>query len=639
MRLIAFHAENIQPIKLVEADSLSDVVVLAGPNGVGKSRFLQWLLNQFQNPASNDQNWILVEATSETERAEWGKTQLNTRNAQDADRLRISLQRGGRKRADTKSSLLNFESDRKITNVLPYQFSWDYTDPFLEDVGWNYGFNTLSNRFNDTVHSIFRKVRSRRENISLYVEEQMRARLPGSAPAEQHGAINGILVNPEEFPDPLVPFKDAFARLLSPKQLEEPDPKKSQLFYEHEGQSFPITALSSGEREVVNIVFDFLLRNPSDCIVVFDEPELHLHPELSYRLIQTLRTAGARNQFIFCTHSAEIISASLDNSVIFIAPPKQPSINQAIRVTENDDTHQALRLVGQSIGIVALGKKIVLIEGQHGSLDKQTYGAMLRGSFPDLVLVPSGGKGFIQSFGSLNDLVLKKTIWGVSFFMLCDADAVPPSRDLARLTELSGGRMQVLKRYHLENYFLDAEVIARMFEPFETEASERSWLRDPAAIDERLKTIAREILSYAAALVVSAHFRERAGNVDLMPKGSQGKTTDELIALFEVEAASERLRINEALFADDIAVFTRQTMADLENSLADGTWKNKVPGRPILQIFCSTKHCGLDFGRFKNAFVKAAQGTANSPFAEIEEIFARFSEFDTAAVVQLVQVG
>lgn len=143
MRLIAFHAENIQPVKLVEADGLSDVVVLAGPNGVGKSRFLQWLLNQFQNPASNAQNWIVVEATSETERAEWGKTQIDTRNAQDAGRLQITLQRGGRKRADTKSSLLNFESDRKITNVQPYQFSWDYADPFLEDVGWNYGFNTV----------------------------------------------------------------------------------------------------------------------------------------------------------------------------------------------------------------------------------------------------------------------------------------------------------------------------------------------------------------------------------------------------------------------------------------------------------------------------------------------------------------
>jgi predicted ATPase len=71
MRLSAFHAEDIQPIKLMEADALSDVVVLAGPNGVGKSRFLQWLLNHFQNPTGSAQNWVVVEATSDLEKATW----------------------------------------------------------------------------------------------------------------------------------------------------------------------------------------------------------------------------------------------------------------------------------------------------------------------------------------------------------------------------------------------------------------------------------------------------------------------------------------------------------------------------------------------------------------------------------------
>jgi hypothetical protein len=466
MRLIAFHAENIQPIKLVEADDLSDVVVLAGPNGVGKSRFLKWLLDHFQNPTGSPQghlrfvaqghlpnqesvpkDWVMVEATTESESIEWGKQVLDTRHRQDATLLMQTLQRTGRKRADTQSSLLNFESDRKITNVQPYQFSWD----------------------------------------------------------------------------------------------------------------------------------------------------------------------------------------SLDNSVVFIAPPKDPPVNQAIRVTENDDTHQALRLVGQSIGIVALGKKIVLIEGRHGSLDKQTYGALLRGRFPDLVLVPSGGKGFIQSFGSLNDLVLQKSIWGVNFFMLCDSDAVPSGRDLARLDELSQGRMKVLNRYHLENYFLEADVIARIFEPFETDTSDRSWLRNPSAINDRLKDIAREILSYAAALIVSAHFRERAGNVDLMPKGCQGKTTDELIALFEGAASEERARLADALSASDLSAFTRETMAELERSLSDETWKVKIPGRPVLQIFCSSKHCGLDFGRFKTAYIRATSDMASSPFAEIEQIFTLFSTFDPTA--------
>jgi predicted ATP-binding protein involved in virulence len=153
--------------------------------------------------------------------------------------------------------------------------------------------------------------------------------------------------------------------------LIDPEIKNQQLFYRTEqGDTLAITELSSGEREVVNIVFDFLLRTPTDCVVIFDEPELHLHPELSYRLLQTLRRIGERNQFIFCTHSSEIITASLEDTVVFIAPPKDDSFNQALIVKEDDETHQALKLLRQSIGIISLGKKLVLVEGEQGSLDR-----------------------------------------------------------------------------------------------------------------------------------------------------------------------------------------------------------------------------------------------------------------------------
>jgi hypothetical protein len=209
---------------------------------------------------------------------------------------------------------------------------------------------------------------------------------------------------------------------LAPKVFLDPDPKNQQLSYSIDGTTFPISSLSSGEREVVNIVFDFLLRSPSDCIVVFDEPEIHLHPELSYKLLQTLRILGKNNQFIFCTHSAEIITASLDNTVVFVSPPRPDGSNQGIKVSEDDDTNQALKLLGQSIGIVALGKKLVLIEGAHSSLDKQTYGAILRDRFPSLVLVPAGGRSVVTSFSVLQREVLDKTVWGVEFFMLCDRD-------------------------------------------------------------------------------------------------------------------------------------------------------------------------------------------------------------------------
>jgi hypothetical protein len=185
-----------------------------------------------------------------------------------------------------------------------------------------------------------------------------------------------------------------------------------------------------------------LLRDPSDCVVIFDEPELHLHPELSYRLLQTLRRTGTRNQFIFCTHSSEIITASLENTVVFIAPPSEPTRNQALKVRDNDETHEALKLLGQSIGIISLGKKLVLIEGGQASLDKQTYGQILKDRFPKLVLVSSGGVGLLRSFSTLNEKVLRKTIWGVEFFMLCDHDALP-TEDPSEIEARTGARIRL----------------------------------------------------------------------------------------------------------------------------------------------------------------------------------------------------
>jgi hypothetical protein len=433
---------------------------------------------------------------------------------------------------------------------------------------------------------------------------------------------NYVQIDPTKFPDALEPFKIAFSQLLAPKVLLDPEIRNQQLFYRAEnGDMLALTNLSSGEREVVNIVFDFLLRSPCDCIVLFDEPELHLHPELSYRLLQTLRRTGERNQFIFCTHSAEIITASLENSVVFIAPPKGDKTNQAIIVKEDDDTHRALRLLGQSIGIISLGKRIVLIEGETGSLDKQTYGAILKDRFPRLVLVPSGGKSVLRSFSNLNEKVLGQTIWGVEFFMLCDRDALPLD-DPGDFEKRSGGRIRVLPRYHLENYFLDEFTVATVFESI-TESSH--WLQSPASIRMVLKEIAKEYISYAAALSTATYFRDQIGNIDLMPKACHRKSADELVQLVMLRANEERARVTTELDDTRIKAQVAATVQKIEDSLAKDTneWKALIPGRPILKTFCSTK-TPLQYDGFRTGFIKAAGKMPLNPFEDIVNIFESF---------------
>jgi energy-coupling factor transporter ATP-binding protein EcfA2 len=625
MKLVGVHAQNIKPLRLVQIADLSDIVVIAGPNGVGKTRLVTSLLQHIQNLNVNPDFYVTIKVTTEEEKSAWEKDAIVTNNAHDASLLRQTIQRN-RKRSNFTSSFLNFESNRSIQQIHPFNWDWNFVDPYLEEVNWTFGMNNMTARFQDLLHSIFRKLRSRREAIALHFEELVKQREAASAATKKPEKADSIQIDPEKFPDPLQPFKDAFAQLLAPKVLLDPEIKSQQLDYKtEEGEKLPITSLSSGEREVVNIVFDFLLRSPSDCVIVFDEPELHLHPELSYRLLQTLQRIGARNQFIFCTHSADIITASLENTVVFIAPPKDASFNQALIVKEDDETHQALKLLGQSIGVISLGRKIVLIEGEQGSLDKQTYGAILKNRFPRLVLVPSGGRALLQSFGALHDKVLAKTIWGVEFFMLCDRDALPLT-DANKIEVATARRLRLLGRYHLENYFLDEKTIAKVFEPLTTTGS---WQRAPDQIRAKLNAIATEQASYAAALMTAAYFREECGNLDIMPKACNGKTVTELTKMITDRSDEEAQRLTRILDKTQIEKHVTEIMRKIEASLAADTdeWKMLIPGRIILKKFC--KEAGLDYDLFRTAYINAAESMSSNPFQELVNIFQDFDQYSS----------
>jgi ABC-type cobalamin/Fe3+-siderophores transport system ATPase subunit len=606
VRIRSIDAVDVPPVQEFHVSDISDVLVLAGPNGVGKTRLVQQIIQSFQNGSPNPRLHLTVEATSAEEQSAWGKNLLDTHDPSDYQKLFATAVRA-RARGLSSSTIFQFESDRTIQPIQPYTFSFDATDPWLEQIGATFTFNRLRDRFQDTLHSIFRKVRAREAAIA--------------AKAIEHMTRGEMILNLAEFSDPLEPFKIAFSQLLAPKELLDVDPREQQLFYGTEGQRLPITELSSGEREVVNIAFDTLLRNPSDSIIFFDEPELHLHPELSYKLLQTLRTLGTNNQFIYCTHSADIITASLGHTVVFISPPKTPRANQAVPVREDDRTNEALKLLGQSIGIVALGKKLVLIEGSHGSLDKQTYGEIILAQFPELVLVPSGGKGLITSFESVVANVLERTIWGVQFFMLCDRDAVPLSQSKRAIEERGKGRVKVLSRYHLGNYFLEEDVLAGVFAQTEPEGS---WLRSASAIGERCREIGRSMVSYAVALIVAGELREKVGNVSAMPGNCHGKTVDELVRLVATQVATERARVAVALHDDAVEELVRHEFAAVEKNLEPGqaAWKEVIPGKPLLGQFAAS--IGFPVWRLKRMYLQQALKHNPSPFREVIDMFAEF---------------
>lgn len=605
MRLTALSLRDIPPVRLFEIDELSDIVVIAGPNGVGKTRLIQAVLDQLRSSHPRTGTGGTIVATCDQERQEWGKDTLDLATAEDTQRLLTTFS-AGRRRRNWRSSLINFESDRTIQNLQPYPFAFEMPDPSEEQVGWDVTFTPLKARFQDTVHAMYRMVESQRRSISTRAVSLRR-----------EGKTEMRL----EFSDPIEPFKDVFRRLLAPKELADLVLGDQRLQYVVDGNQLAFDSLSSGEREVVNIAFDFLLRGPRDCIVFFDEPELHLHPELSYKLVQVLQGIGENNQFIFTTHSPDIITAALDRSVLFLAPATAIAegvepLNQAIAVSESDETHQALKLLGQSIGIVALGRKIVLVEGAASSLDKQTYGSILQQRYPGIVLVPSGGKHAIESFGLVQEAVLSKSLWGVDFFMLCDGDSRPTG------SVAPAGRLALLPRYHVENYFLDETIWTIALAEL---ATTESWLRDAGQIRSKLRELAREQVPYAVALKIGAEIRQRAGNVSLVAKACQGMAVDELTEAFASQVATEQQRLEGVLDAAAVSIRVENEFAEIIRSLDSDTddWKTLIPGKPLLARFA---HCvGLKPGHAKSLYVNRAKLADHDPFADIVAIFEGFA--------------
>src|ERR1700722_9489924 len=104
MRLREIHASHISPVEQFSAEELSDVVVLAGPNGVGKTRFIGTLLAYIQVPgnfpgtvAGQPKIRLVLESTNPIETSEWGKSTLDTQDPQDVFRLTRTLQKTRRR--------------------------------------------------------------------------------------------------------------------------------------------------------------------------------------------------------------------------------------------------------------------------------------------------------------------------------------------------------------------------------------------------------------------------------------------------------------------------------------------------------------------------------------------------------------
>jgi predicted ATPase len=241
------------------------------------------------------------------------------------------------------------DSRRNIQNVNYQQVNWLGADPDDIEVPGTFYINEFGSRWQDFMYFIHQKTAIR--DKTLAAELKANPELTGADIIRQH-------------PDPLEKYQELFAELLPNKKLQPIDPASPREFqYSYEGTTLPFNNLSSGEQEVVKIVFDLARKDIRHSVVIIDEPELHLHPALAFKLVETLKTLGDNtNQFIFLTHSADLISTYYSTGDVYFIDSIKSGENEAHRLSDLDNAHPEIaKMLGENLGLFAVGKRIVFV--------------------------------------------------------------------------------------------------------------------------------------------------------------------------------------------------------------------------------------------------------------------------------------
>jgi len=89
-----------------------------------------------------------------------------------------------------------------------------------------------------------------------------------------------------------------------------------ELLVQRGGETIPLASLSSGERQMLTLLAHVVFMPKRNAgIVIIDEPELSLHLRWQEHLVAQLTELNSKLQFIFATHSPEIVGMRKDKTL------------------------------------------------------------------------------------------------------------------------------------------------------------------------------------------------------------------------------------------------------------------------------------------------------------------------------------
>ncbi len=274
-------------------------------------------------------------------------------------------------------------------------------------------------------------------------------------------------------------IRSVLVRLFPDLNLQGPgDPVGGGTFLFEKGTSrgFEYKNLSGGEKAAFDLVLDLAIKSASydDTVFVIDEPELHMNPRLQGTLLEELMSiVGERGQLWVATHSvgmmrkAQQLWSSDPESVAFLDFDGH-DFDTPVSVTPvrpNRQFWSSLLAValGDVAGLVA-PDHVVLCEGRpathanpaRAEFDARCYRAIFAAEFPNADFVSVGNSADVANDRLEVGRTIQAIVSGTRVTRLIDRDLRTPQE----VEDLARGGTRVLSRRQIESYLLDDEALA-----------------------------------------------------------------------------------------------------------------------------------------------------------------------------------
>ena len=205
--------------------------------------------------------------------------------------------------------------------------------------------------------------------------------------------------------------------------------------------SYSASELSDGERAIFYLIGQTLVA-PKNCLLIIDEPELHVHKSLMSDLWDLLESERQDCSFVFITHDLDFAISRTAKKIVLL---KYEHPNKWKLEMEQGKVGLDEKITTQILGS---RKPILFVEGTNDSLDQAIYSAC----FPSWTIVPCGScKDVVHSVITMNKH--KFMNWNNCAGVI-DRD----DRELYDQDYLKDNRIGILPVAIIENLFLLPEI-------------------------------------------------------------------------------------------------------------------------------------------------------------------------------------